>query len=223
VKDFYNRVSEVFQDVFLNKPAHVTTHRGTAAKRFDLTDVQAQALMKLGINNMQLLVMNTMFIGGLKEEIRTKVLETGLTQIQESVSLARELEIITKDKKDKVEKGAYINSVQAHPEEAVLPADDIDVLETEHDDVPSIQKFNAIRRLMNKPLLKFKVCPGSKPNPNSRSYNTNVQCHFCKKFGHVQKDCRKCQTAGAPMVDRAGHPFTSSSPPCIPLLLRGVV
>jgi hypothetical protein len=67
MKMYRNRVSEVFRDAFLVKPAHVTTHGGTEAGRFALTEVQAQALMKRGINNMQLLVMNTMFIGGLKK------------------------------------------------------------------------------------------------------------------------------------------------------------
>jgi hypothetical protein len=133
----------------------VTTHGGTAAERFELTEVQAQALMKRGINNMQLLVMNTMFIGGLKEEIHTKVLETGPTQIQASVKLAREIEIISKDKKEKVEKGAYINSVQASHDAAALPAEDIEVLEIDQEDVPSIQNINVIRRQMNKPPLKF--------------------------------------------------------------------
>ncbi len=190
----------------------MTTHGGTAAEHFELTEVQAEALMKQGIDNMQLLVMNTMFIGGLKEEICTKVLETGPTQIQASVKLAREFEVISKNKKEKVEKGAYVNFVQACPHEAVLPADKVDNLEIEHDDVPSIQKVNAIRRRMNKPPLKFKVRPGSKPNPNSCHYDATVQCHFCKIFGHVQKDCRKRRSAGAPMVDRTGRPFTSSGP-----------
>ena len=212
VQDFYNRVSEVFRDAFLVKPAHVTTHGGTEAERFALTEVQAQALMKRGIDNMQLLVMNTMFIGGLKEEIRTKVLETGPTQIQASVKLAREIEIISKDKKDKVEKGAYINSVEVSSDAAALPAEDIEILEIDQEDVPSIQKINVIRRRMNKPPLKFKVRPGSKPNPNSRPYNGNVQCNFCKIFGHVQKDCRKRQSAGAPMVDRTGRPYPPSGP-----------
>jgi hypothetical protein len=66
--------------------------------------------MKRGINKMQLLVMNTIFQGGLKEEIRSKVLEKGPTLIQESVKLAREFEIISKDK-GKSEKGQYMASV----------------------------------------------------------------------------------------------------------------
>jgi hypothetical protein len=114
--DVYNRVSEVFRDAFLIKPDHVTVHDGTAAESFDLMVVQAQALMKRGIDNMQLLIMNTMFIGGLKSDIWDKVLETGPTRIQESVKLAREIKIISRDK---LAKGAYILAVAADDDPAV--------------------------------------------------------------------------------------------------------
>jgi hypothetical protein len=89
VQDFYNRVSEVFRDAFLVKPAHATMFDGVADERHSLTEAQAVLIMKRGIDKMQLLVMNTMFQGGLKEEIRSKVLEKGPTLIQESVKLAR--------------------------------------------------------------------------------------------------------------------------------------
>jgi hypothetical protein len=209
VQDFYNRVSEVFRDAFLVKPDHVTVHDGTAAERFDLTEVQAQALMKRGIDNMQLLVMNTMFIGGLKSEIRDKVLETGPTRVQESVKLAREIEIISRDGRDKPARGAYISAVDADDDPAVS-AEDVDVLDIEYSDVAHVHKINAIRRRMNKPPLKYKVRPGSRPAGSSRP-KPAVECWYCKIPGHLQKDCRKRKAAGAPMVDAAGRPYTSAS------------
>jgi hypothetical protein len=66
VQDFYNRVLEVFCDAFLVKLDHAMVHDGTADERFELTAVQAQAIMKRVFDIMQLLVMNTMLIGGLK-------------------------------------------------------------------------------------------------------------------------------------------------------------
>jgi len=223
VQDFYNRVSEVFRDAFLVKPAHVTTHGGTVAERQGLAEAQAQVLMRRGIDNMQLLVMNTMFIGGLKEEIRTRVLEKGPTLIRESVSLAREIEIISKDKKDKVEKGAYINAIGAQNEDAAPDADEIDVLEVDFDDVSGIQKINAIRRKMNKPPLKYKLRPGSKPN-SARPHTALVQCRYCKIFGHLQTVCRKRQAAGAPLVDATGKPFApGQGPPSSPPAWSGGV
>ena len=201
VQDFYNRVSEVFRDAFLVKPDHVTVHDGTDAERFGLTVVQAQALMKRGIDNMQLLVMNTMFIGGLRPDIRDKVLETGPTRIQEAVKLAREVEIIFRDGRDKPAKGAYISAVRAEDDPA-MAAEDVDILDIEYDDVAHFQRINAIRRSMNKPPLKYQIRSGSRPN---------IECWYCKIPGHLQEKCRKRKSAGAPMVDADGRPYTPTS------------
>jgi hypothetical protein len=93
--------------------------------------------MKRGINKMQLLVMNTMFQGGLKEEIRSKVLEKGPTLIQESVKLARKFEIVSKDK-NKSEKGNYIASVSQNDDNA----ESDEVLEIEATELEHIKSIN---------------------------------------------------------------------------------
>ena len=209
VQDFYNRVSEVFRDAFMVKPPHVTEHGGTAAERFDLTEANAQVLMLRGINNMQLLVMNTMFIGGLKEEIRTKVLETGPTQIQESVKLAREFEIISQERKEKTEKGTYVHSVSARNADSSEDEDD-GVLEVDSDDVEHVKAINLIRKRSNQPPLKYKIRPSNKSSWNGRNGAPAPQCRFCKLRGHMQMQCRKRQAAGAPMVDAAGRPFPAT-------------
>lgn len=210
VQDFYNRVSEVFRDAFMIKPAHVTQHGGTAAERFDLTEANAQTIMLRGINNMQLLVMNTMFIGGLKDEIRSKVLETGPTLIQDSVKLAREFEIITREKKERNEKGVYVHTIAAS--DAADVNDDPDILDVDVNDIEHILAINVIRKKANQPPLRYKVKSGSsnaKPWTNRSSVNI-PQCRFCKLKNHMQRECRKRIAAGAPMVDAAGRPFPAS-------------
>jgi len=82
VQDYYNQVSDVFRDAYKVKPDHVIDH--PAANRHGLTRAQANEIRMTGIMAMQLLMMNTVFIGGLREEIRSKVLEAGPTLIQES-------------------------------------------------------------------------------------------------------------------------------------------
>lgn len=221
VQAFYNRVSEVFRDAFMSKPAHVTAFDGTAAERYDVTVAQAETLMLRGINSMQLLIMNTMFIGGLREEIRTKVLETGPTRIHETVELAREIEIITGEKK-KPERGSYISSITEEGTDPAVAADDSDVLDIDQEDVEHVRKINVIRRRMNKPPLRYKVRPGSGSGGSAtRSWNNSaakdIQCHWCKIKGHFERDCRKRQAAGAPMVGAAGRqtgprPGPSSQP-----------
>jgi hypothetical protein len=101
--------------------------------------------MKRGIDKMQLLVMNTMLQGSLKEEIRSKVLEKGPTLIQESVKLAREFEIISKDK-TKSEKGNYIALVSPNDD----TAEPDEVLEIEATEVEHIKSINLIRKRQNK-------------------------------------------------------------------------
>ena len=203
VQEFYNRVSEVFRDAFSVLPDHVTTHGGSVEERQALTEAQAQIIMKKGITNMILLMMNTMFTGGLKEELRNKVLEQGPTRIQETVNLAREIEIIHKDKKEKTEKGHYVAAVSS--EEAAAAAED-EILEIESEEVDSVRQINVIRQRMNKPPIRYKVRPGSRPQMSTK----NVTCRFCKLKNHMQRECRKRIQAGAPMVDATGRPFAAA-------------
>jgi hypothetical protein len=124
------------------------------------------------------------------------------------VKLAREIKIISRDGRDKPAKGAYISAVAADNDPAVS-AEDVDVLDIEYDDVAHVHKINAIRRRMNKPPLKYKIRPSSRPAGSSRP-KPAVKCWFCKIPGHLQKDCRKCKTANAPMVDSAGRLYASA-------------
>ncbi len=66
VQDFYNHVSHVFRDAYRDKPDHVLT-------TLDVNPADQSAADQIqlgGIVAMQLLMMNTVFIGGLREEIR---------------------------------------------------------------------------------------------------------------------------------------------------------
>ncbi len=63
------------------------------------TQAEMDKAMGQGITRMQLLMMNTVFLGGLKEEIRNRVLEEAPTKPDESVKAAREIESILNDKK----------------------------------------------------------------------------------------------------------------------------
>ena len=68
-----------------------------------------------------------------------------------------------------------------------------------------MKTVNAIRFRQGKPPFK----------PNFRRFNGNgnngksktIVCRFCKKPGHVQKDCHARLRANAPMVDANGKPY----------------
>ena len=147
---------------------------------------------------MILLMMNTMFTGGLKEEICNKVLEQGPTRIQESVNLTREIEIIHKDKREKLEKGHYVAAIGS--EEAAVTTEENKVLEIESEEVNSVRQINIILQRMNKPPLRYKVRPGSRPLMSMKT----ATCRFCKLKGQMQCEFRKRMAAGAPMVDATG-------------------
>jgi hypothetical protein len=73
IQDFYTRVSDTFRNTYQTKPDHTTTYVGTMHD--GITQPHADEIMLQGVTRMQLLMLNTMFLGGLKEEIRNRVLE----------------------------------------------------------------------------------------------------------------------------------------------------
>jgi hypothetical protein len=126
VQDFYNRVSNTFKNAYQAKPAHTTTYVGTL--HGGITQAQADEIMGQGVTRMQLLMLNTMFLGGLKEEIRNRVLKDGPTEPDASVKAAREIETILNDKKK--EKGVFITSIEEEEE----PEDGRDVGEVDEEE-----------------------------------------------------------------------------------------
>jgi hypothetical protein len=185
VQDYYNQVSDVFRDAYKIKPDHVINHPGlAAADRHGLTRAQANEMRMGGIMAMQLLMMNTVFIGGLREEIRSKVLEAGPTLIQESVDMARQIEVIVHDKKVK---GATISSIE-----------EVEGGSGEEDDDEVLEIINAVRARRGKPPYKFRAGQGKAGG--ALINKVNVQCHYCKIMGHFQRDCRKRIQAKAKMV-----------------------
>ena len=191
VQLFYNRVSEVFRDAYMIKPDHVLTATRVGASTQD----EADKIRLQGVMAMQLLTMNTVFLGGLKEDIRSKVLETGPTLIQESVKLAREIEIIVDDKKRKETKGTFVSSIKE--EEAELVVDE--------EEAEALNKVNAIRVRNGQAPIRFRRRNGGRGRPAGNG--TFGKCRYCKIPGHLQKFCRKRIAANAPCVDEQGKPY----------------
>ena len=102
IHDYFLRVTESFKRMCDAKPATVGDVRAdepdelanTAAARAQLRNVKKEGLM-----DMQRFFLHQLFIAGLKDEIRSKVMEAGKDNIQESLAHARELEVILNDKK----------------------------------------------------------------------------------------------------------------------------
>jgi hypothetical protein len=63
VQTFYNSVSETFLNAYTSKPDHTTTYMGTLHS--NATQNQCDEIMLQGVNRMQLLMLNTVFLEGL--------------------------------------------------------------------------------------------------------------------------------------------------------------
>lgn len=183
VQQFYNRVSETFRNAYMTKPDHVTTYEGELGA---LAQADANAIMSQGIQRMQLLVMNTVFLGGLKQEIRDRVLEEGPTKIEDSVKLARDMEAIM-DKK-KADRTLFINNVSTEEEDQVVEVDE--------EDAEHLAAVNAIRRRQGLAGLRYRVRKGFKGKPGSGKKSNNNNCFFCNKPGHRIADCHQRMKAG---------------------------
>jgi len=195
VQQFYNRVSETFRNAYLTKPDHVTTFVGD---RGGLNQAGADLIMAQGIQRMQLLMMNTVFLGGLKEEIRNKVLEEGPTLIEESVKLARDYEAIL-DKKRQQDRSVFVTSVSNE--------EDGQVIDVEEEDVDHLVAVNAIRRRQGLPGIKFRVRrSGGRPGGGRRPQGN---CFFCNKPGHRIANCN-LRKAGGKVNEVAAEPAVAS-------------
>ena len=75
VQDYYNRVSDAFRNAYKEKPDALKNFDGTDAQRGGANPATANLINLLGVQKMQLHMMNTIFIGGLRDELRSKVLE----------------------------------------------------------------------------------------------------------------------------------------------------
>ena len=111
VQDYYNRVSEAFRNAYREKPAALREYTGDAADMGTATVVQSNHANLLGVQKMQLHMMNTIFLGGLREELRSRVLEEEreIRTVQEAVKRARALELIISEKKTK---GTFISNIE---------------------------------------------------------------------------------------------------------------
>ncbi len=129
---------------------------------------------------MQLLMMSTIFLGGLKDEIRVRVLESGPDNIKTALKLAREVEVILGDTTRKP-KGVTISSMQ-----------DLEDLEpAERDEL--IRNLNAMKGQKNTGpgnRARNTTEKGREPRPMDSGKFT-LTCYYCSIPGHIARDCYK--------------------------------
>jgi hypothetical protein len=147
-------------------------------------------------------------LAGLKHGIRDKVLEAAKDTFTESVKVARNLKMIQNDHKRLNRINAIKNDIEEEKAKEI-------VWDNLSDD--QLAQLAAIRFGRNNRYNNNGDNNGNNRNNqgnNSRSTllrNPNTKCRYCKKKGHLQKDCFSRKHDQAPMVDANGKPYQQNN------------
>jgi hypothetical protein len=192
MNDFLCRIQVAYDRLLDNKPAAITTVRTAIAAGATEAQVKAE-----GINDMALFFKHQLFLAGVKDSLRDRVLEAGKADLQESLKFARELEAIQNDRK-RSSKIAALKAVMPPQEAAAIFWDE---LETE-----DLDQIAAVRRQPPRSSNQTQA-RSSGPARGNGPRNPNIVCRYCKKKGHMQRECNSRRRDGAPMVDANGKKY----------------
>jgi hypothetical protein len=197
MNDFLCRIQVAYNPLIDNKPDTMPTVRGTIAAGATEAQVKAE-----GINDMALFFKHQLFLAGIKDSLRDRVLEAGKATFQESLKFARELEAIHNDCKRSHKIAALKASMQ--PQEAAA----IFWNKLENEDIDQIAAVRRQQPFRNSNQTQSRSsAPG--PARTNGPRNPNIVCRYCKIKGHMQRECHSRRRNGAPMVDANGKKYKS--------------
>ena len=202
VHDYYLRVHDAFFKMCEAKPADSATLRVVQANIAALAiPVAAADLVKCkreGICDAERFFKHQLFLAGLNEPIRGKVMEANKDTLHEAMQLAGELKTIHQDCKR-----GQVAAICEEDDSAITAnyeAND----DFGNDEIAAI---NVIRQRQGKPPFhrNFHHLFGK---TNSSISKSDVTCRYCKRKGQMQRECRKCITKNGAMTNAEGKPFT---------------
>ena len=199
VHDYYLRVCESMSRIVEAKPDAMTAVRAAVMPVGAAVAAVAQAdretIKAEGILDAEKFFRHQIFLAGINPHLRSKVMEANKDTLRESVTLALELETIHSERR--------VRTVAAVTEDVQE--------EAEHDfDDEELEAVNAIRQRNGKPPFRRRF-QRSGPSSNAATAGSNSnfgKCRYCKKPGHLQKNCSARINARAPMVDKDGKPYS---------------
>jgi hypothetical protein len=184
VLDYYLRVDDAHKKLCLAKPLAMAT-TVTMALPAGTNLANALLLKNEGIKQDEQFFLHQLFVAGLKEDIRAKVMEANMQTVRESLKVARDTEVVYNDKKNKA---AHISKISEEKEE-------------EENDI------NVIRGRDGKFQSSHKGTGSSNHKGPNGKPKFDGNCRYCNKYGHSQKYCFARKEKKAPMVDAKGVPY----------------
>jgi hypothetical protein len=180
INDYTYRVQMAYKRLTDKKPATMAAVRNTIAALATEAEVKAER-----ISDAFKFIKHQLFLAGLKDGILDKVLEAAKDTFTESVKVACNLETIQNDHK-RLNK---INAIKNNMEEERAKVIVWDNLSDDQLAQLAAICFGRNNRYNNNGN-NGNNC--NNQNNNSRPTqlrNPNTECRYCKKKGHVQKDC----------------------------------
>jgi hypothetical protein len=201
INDYTYHVQMAYKCLTDKKPAAMAAVRCNIAAGANEAEIKAE-----GISDAFKIIKHQLFLAGLKDGIRDKVLEAAKDTFTESVKVAHNLETIQNDHK-RLNK---INAIKSDMDEE--KANDIIWDKLSDDQLAQLAaiRFGGNNRYNNNGNNRNN---GANNNNNCSTplRNPNTQCRYCKKKGHLQKDCFSQKRDQAPMVDANGKPYQQNN------------
>lgn len=190
VQTFFLRLDETFKRMVETRPAELLQVR-VAPLAANQDDDRDRNIKLEGLRDQDKFFLSQMFLAGLRENIRAKVMEDAPADLIDIVDLAIEKETIYLNEKNTPTPSLFSINEQKEIEEA---GEKEGLTEEEK------EMISALRKKRNQPFRK---------NGNGNPSSTPVVCRYCKKTGHWQKQCRTRLRDKAPCVDENGKPYTN--------------
>jgi len=190
INDYTYRVQQAYKRVTDKKPADMATVRVSIAAGATEAQIKAE-----GIADAFLFIKHQLFLAGLRDGLRDKVLEMEKPTYVESVKAARNLETILNDQK-------RLNKISAIKHE--LGQDVAREIAWDLYDDEALNQIAALR------FQQKRSNGNNQARSNTVLRNPDTACRYCKKKGHLQKDCFARKRNKAPMVDANGKPYQNN-------------
>ena len=192
VQTFFLRLDETFKRMTETRPAGLMVVREPALAAANQDNARDARIKLEGLRDQDKFFLSQMFLAGLRENIRTKVMEEAPAELIDIVDLAVEKEAI------------YLNEKNPPPANQLFSIEEKNdkqegVEEKAEFNKEEIELIHAIRRKRNQPPFKR--------NGNNSTASSTVVCHYCKQRGHWQKHCRSRIRDKAPCIDAQGKPY----------------